>query len=147
MTTLQPGDKCWVQTPTKKHYGIFIGFYQGDFWFVHNTTKEGVVVTRRKEFAGRREIWIEGRATPGTESLVVERALGYVGQKYDMLFFNCEHLANLASRGVRESHQLQRGVFAVGALGIFAAIVGNALKDDTWVDADGRRRHRNGRFA
>lgn len=142
---IKQGDKCWVQL-TKKHYGVCTGYGDdGEPWFVHNTRENGVVHTTRKGFAGNHPIHVEQRATPGNEWAVASRALTYVGHQYDMLFFNCEHLANLVVNGTRESKQVQQGVFWASIATAFFAVIAN--ENGTSVDENGYRRNSSGQFA
>lgn len=141
------GDKCWVQT-NKKHYGIVVGFdRRGEPVFVHNTKRGGVVKTAVEGFAGyrRRPIQVEQRAPAGKGHVVAQRALSYVGQRYNLLSFNCEHMANLAQTGKAESKQLQEGVFWASVIGLVAAAVAN--ENGTHVDRNGYRRNSRGQFA
>ena len=145
MPRIRLGDKCWVQLK-KKHYGVFVGFNQyGEPEFVHNIKDGGVVRTSRKGFAGRRQIHIEQRAPRGYERQVVQRALGLVGCEYDMLTFNCEHMANLAVNGQATSAQVQKGFI----LGLVGTVLGALLVNNngTHLDANGYRRNKKGQFA
>jgi hypothetical protein len=99
-----------------------------------------VQVSPWKEFANG-SVRIERRAPRGREDLVVARARAYLGQKYDLVLFNCEHLANVAATGQKTSPQLQRAV-AVG-LGLWLFAVSGSPKYDASVD---RYRGRDGRF-
>lgn len=139
------GDKCWVQGKWKMHYGVCVGHdSRGEPLFVHNTQAGGVVLSDRLGFAGRRTINIASRAGPGQALVVAERARSFVGKKYDLLFFNCEHVANLATTGRAESPQVQQGVgWSILGLLALAAINNNG----TQVDQRGYRRDANGRFA
>lgn len=55
---------------------------------------------------------------------VVQRALSLIGQPYDLLKFNCEHLAYYAQTGVPRSPQLA----AAFVLGIICLVVGVATQ-------------------
>lgn len=139
------GAKCWVRG-TKKHYGICTGRGpDGELWFVHNTSDGGVVHTTRKGFAGNRLIVVETHAAPGTDQVVVARALSLVGRRYDLLSFNCEHTANLAATGKAESQQVQDGFFWTTLLAAGALLLLN--ENGTSIDTQGYRRAANGRFA
>jgi hypothetical protein len=145
---LQRGDKCWVQL-NKKHYGICTGLGpDGQPWFVHNTRDRGVVYETRKGFAGNHPIYIEQRAAQGYEDIVAFRARALVGRNYDLLSFNCEHLANFVINGEAESKQVQQGVtlasFATILLTVLAAV---ANENGTSVDGNGYRRDSRGRFS
>lgn len=145
---MRQGDKCWVQL-NKRHYGICTGIGRdGEPWFVHNTREQGVVHTTRKGFAGNHPIYVEQHAAPGWGSTVVTNALSLVGRDYDMLFFNCEHVANLAATGTAESKQVQGGVAAAGVGTFLLGLVAVAINENgTSVDHNGYRRDASGRFA
>jgi hypothetical protein len=151
MTTLQQGDKCWVRLDSgKKHYGVVVGFNKaGPAVFVHNTTRDGVVQTDRRGFAGRRDIRIEASAHPTERASVAARAQGWVGRDYDLLRFNCEHLANEATTGTRYSTQLQTAGWTATVLGslLTAMLAAMANTNGTRVDHSGYRRNANGQFA
>ncbi len=147
MSNAKQGDKCWVKG-TKKHYGICTGIGpDGDLWFVHNTREGGAVHTTRKGFSGNHEIHVEQRAKPGFEVIVATRAMSLVGQKYDLLSFNCEHLANLAANGTAESKQVRAGATLVASVSLFALLVSAVNENGTSVGPRGYRRDRRGRFA
>ena len=142
---ISQGDKCWVQS-SKKHYGVCTGVGpDGQLWFVHNTRLGGVVHTTWKDFAGAWPVHVEQRAQLGQEAAVAERALSFVGQRYDLLFFNCEHVANLAANGKAESKQVQQGVVVTGI--VSAILLALANQNGTSVDQHGYRRGGSGRFA
>lgn len=94
-------------------------------------------------FAKDRPIHIEQRAQPGEEELVAGRALALVGQNYDLLQFNCEHVANFAANGRAESGQVRRAIVGVAGA-VFVALLN---QNGTSVDDNGYRRNRYGRFA
>jgi hypothetical protein len=141
---ISQGDKCWVQSFLTKHYGVCTGLGpDGQLWFVHNTPDGGVVHATQSAFAGGRPIHVEQRAVPGQQAVVAARALSLVGRRYDLLSFNCEHVANLAANGRAESKQVQRGVVATVSLILLAL----ANQNGTAVDRNGYRRDGSGRFA
>jgi hypothetical protein len=144
---IQQGDKCWVQL-NKKHYGICTGYgADGEPWFVHNTRNRGAVHETRKGFAGNRPIYIEQRAPHGQGGTVAARALELLGRDYDMLFFNCEHLANFAINGEAESKQVQQGVLLTALSAVVVGVVATiANENGTSIDANGYRRDASGRF-
>ncbi len=143
--SIMQGDKCWVQG-SKKHYGVCTGLgADGQLWFVHNTPTGGVEHTNVTAFAWGRPIHVEQRAAPGMEAVVVARALALIGRQYNLLFFNCEHLANLAANGKAESPQVQQGVVLTSIIGGFVLALLN--QNGTSVDGNGYRRDSSGRFA
>jgi hypothetical protein len=138
------GDKCWVQG-RKRHYGVCTGLGRdGQLWFVHNTPSGGVEHTPIAAFAGGQPIHVEQRPAPGTEHIVVARALSLVGRQYNLLFLNCEHVANWAVTGKAESPQVQQRVLWTGVAGLFLAFLN---ENGTSVDRQGYRRETGGRFA
>lgn len=138
------GDKCYVQSFLKKHYGICTGFgADGRPWFVHNRPDGGVVHTPQEGFSGDAVIYIEQRALAGQEAAVAQRALDLVGRSYDLLGFNCEHVANLAANGTAESKQVRNVITTAIGLAFLALVNQNG----TSVDRNGYRRDGGGRFA
>ncbi len=129
---IRVGDKCSVSIHglLSRHYGVCVGHdRRGKPLFVHNTAKRGRV-TRADfaEFSGGRKIRVDERAPPGSGERVARRALALVGQEYDLLRFNCEHMANLAVHGESYSRQVGAvaavavvGIVGVAAWGIFRA--------------------------
>lgn len=151
---LRPGDKIWVPGPyLTKHYGIYIGRCFGDqhglteHAVVHNSkVRHGVVIDSFERFCGGKQVEIEGRAVSGHEgTVVVRRALGLVGTKYDVLGFNCERMVNVAQTGEHRSQQL-RNAAGLSALGLLAlALVGSGDRP-RYDRSMGRYRDKQGRF-
>ncbi len=55
---------------------------------------------------------------------IAKRALDLIGTQYDLINFNCEHLANFAQKGKAESPQLRGAtLLALFAIGGIAALV------------------------
>ena len=91
-------------------------------------------------------VHIAHRARPRYQNTVVERARALLGQKYDLLTFNCEHFVNFAAVGEKQSPQLHRAVGwgIVGAVGAWALrAFANSPTYDSSAD---RYRGRDGRF-
>jgi hypothetical protein len=59
-------------------------------------------------FSGGRPVRVISRVVGSVfdQEQVVQRALSLVGQRYDLLNFNCEHVAYYAQTGVAKSPQL-----------------------------------------
>lgn len=141
---IRQGDKCWVRSGLTKHYAICTGHSpSGRPCFVHNTPAGGVEHVLEETFAKGRPIYIEQRAQPGQEESVAARALALVGRQYDLLGFNCEHVANFAANGRAESGQVRRALVSVAG----AVVVALLNQNGTSVDESGYRRDRYGRFA
>jgi hypothetical protein len=142
MRKIRVGDLCSVQQPFKLHYGVCVGRNsRGELVFVHNTPDGGVTYATESAFARGRPITAAAPSLPREE--VVRRARALVGQRYDLLAFNCEHAANFAASGKAESLQAQRGVALAG----IAAVLTLWPRKRTRVDCYGYRRDRRGRFA
>lgn len=110
---LRNGDKIWTRGRTvgvERHYGVWDAEHG---MVLHNTLPGGVQYATFDEFSNG-GVWVEGRATPGFEHLVVGNARALIGQRYELLTFNCEHYANLV-HGKKESPQVQRAVGLLAA--------------------------------
>ena len=145
MPTVQHGDKVWTPArtlPGVRHYGIWDKVNGA---FIHNTLPGGVQFTEPNEFING-ALYVEKRAAPGFEEYVVARARALLGRNYDLLAFNCEHLANYAAEGRTESPQLQNAVLGTTVLAGLWLLFGrgSAPSYDASVD---RYRDSNGRFA
>jgi hypothetical protein len=145
---LRVGDKIWTRTlGVVRHYGVYVGRRgpSGED-VVHNSKiKGGVVLEHLNVFSDGNPVLIEKRAAPGYEWYVAERALSYRGQNYDLLNFNCEHLASLVHEGQKSSPQLRSAGVAAAVVSAIAAAFALAPNGtyDGYVD---RYRDRNGRF-
>ena len=128
------------------HYGVVVGTdRQGRVSVVHNDKELGVVVEPLEAFANGQRVQMVQRAPAGSEYEVAARAASLVGKRYDLLNFNCEHLANFAHEGVARSPQLALGGL-LAAFGLIAAAV--ALSGDrNWDESAARYRDARGRFA
>jgi len=147
--SIEKGDKCWVYIgAVTKHYGVCIGHdAQGTPRFIHNTARHGkVTYATLAEFSGGKPVHVELRAMPGRADEVVRRAEQHLGTAYNLITFNCEHLANLATTGEATSWQVKA---AGGIFGFLAVVGGLALANNngTSIGSDGYRRDGSGRFA
>jgi hypothetical protein len=114
---LHNGDMVEVINPFS--FTRHVGIYAAGRGFVHNDKACCVALVDEATFTGGRKMRILSRVVGGwfEQEQVVQRALSLIGQPYDLLKFNCEHLAYYAQTGVPRSPQLATG-FAV-LLGIF----------------------------
>ena len=143
MTRLTSGDKCWVNRLGKLHYGVCVGRNpQGEAMILHNVLDVGVCVVGARAFAKGQPIHIAPRAAPERRNLIVKRALDLVDRPYKLVRFNCEHAATLAVTGQAQSLQVQRVLFALGAVSLYWL-----NQSGTAIDRNGYRRDRAGRFA
>jgi len=145
--SIQKGDKCWVYIgAVTKHYGVCVGHdSHGQPRFIHNTARHGRVThATLADFSGGKQVHVELRAVPGQADEVVRRAEQHLGTAYNLITFNCEHLANLATTGEATSWQVKAGGF-LGLLGL--GLLAYANNNGTSVGGDGYRRDGSGRFA
>jgi hypothetical protein len=118
--TLQAGDKIWTNGRLgARHYGI----YAGNGYVIHASKDLGHVACEPlATFLDGEPVWIDSRAKAGFEWVVVQRAKAYMGRPYDLVWFNCEHLASIAQDGEASSPQLQRAVLALAGFGLLTLI-------------------------
>jgi hypothetical protein len=117
---LQPGDMIRVNRLIYNHVGIYVGRRFSDERIdgvIHNDKFGGVVVSTLADFSCGAAVQLHKPATGDyfEREAIVERAFSLIGQKFDLLKFNCEHAANWAQTGKSESPQL-RGAIALAAL-------------------------------
>ena len=114
-SNLQNGDMVEVVgLPFPRHVGI----YAGGRGVVHNQKSCCVVLTDMAGFSGGRPVRVISRVVGSWfEQQAVQRALSLVGQRYDLLNFNCEHAAYYAQTGIAKSPQL--GFATLCVIGLF----------------------------
>lgn len=107
---LQNGDMVEVINPFS--FSRHVGIYAAGRGFIHNDKGHCVALVDEATFTGGRKMKITSRVAGGwyEQELVVQRALSLIGQPYDLLKFNCEHLAYYAQTGVPRSPQLATGL-------------------------------------
>jgi hypothetical protein len=111
------------------HFIVFLGERNGKMYFVANDINGGVrefdedevqnLISRFEPVSIRRlngDYWQRQAA--------LKRAKGQIGKKYDLLKFNCEHLATYIQYGKSESPQVQNWVTAAAFFGIILWIGG-----------------------
>ena len=64
-----------------------------------------------REFSGGLPVEVTAFAPPGEGPTIANKARKRLYEFYDLFRLNCEHLANEASQGNRESPQLQRTMY------------------------------------
>ena len=75
--------------------------------------------------------------------VIARRARSQLGQKYNLLFRNCEQFGRWAATGTAQSAQLQRAVVGGGMAMVGAWLL---FGDHGTYDANGRLRDKKGRF-
>lgn len=107
----QPGDM--IQRPGPfgtTHVGIYIGSNGWNGFVIHNDKDTGIV--RQDDLqtfeAGHQATLLRRTARSWYEQqVIVNRAHSLLGQKFDLVNFNCEHLATYAQGGIAQSPQLR----------------------------------------
>lgn len=112
------------------HRGVFIGFdVWGRAWVIHNA-KDGYVQQDLLEvFAVGQPVSLASRTARNwyQRQQIVARAQSLLGQKFDLLNFNCDHLVTYAQSGVAVSPQLRTFAALLGV----AALCGLAISSST----------------
>jgi len=120
-SNLQNGDVIEVVgLPFPRHVGI----YASGRGVVHNQKSLCVVLTTMAGFSAGRPVRVISRVGGSwfEQEQAVQRALSLVGQRYDLLKFNCEHAAYYAQTGVARSPQLGFAVLCLIGLFSFLAL-------------------------
>ncbi len=107
--SLCPGTvvSVWV-FPFFRHKGIVSDRYFGDKpMVISNSARVGAVAEEAWDvFADGQTVHIEGYPSDLASWIVVNRARAYMEAKYDLLTWNCEHLASYAHGLVPRSPQV-----------------------------------------
>lgn len=118
---LEIGDKLQASRGLYYHYGIYVGHcgpYGEDV--VHNDKDGGVRLVHWETFAAAQPVEVVWRAPSWYAGWMVRgRAVSLLGKQYDLLNFNCEHLANYAQSGAPASPQLA-GIVVLSIVGALA---------------------------
>lgn len=124
---LQTGDMIQRPGPLRTdHVGIYLGRDAwGRQWVIHNAKSGFVHEDLLEMFAAGLPVALKSRVARNSyeQRLIVERARSLLGQKYDLLNFNCDHFATFAQTGVAFSPQLRAFAGFVG----MAFVVGLAM--------------------
>ncbi len=106
-----------------RHKGIVSDqWYDGKPMVISNSARAGGVYEEPwDEFAGGREVRNEKLCGDFPPHVIISRARSFLGTKYDLLNWNCDHLVTEALGLNRESPQLQATVAVLAlTLGAFA---------------------------
>ena len=99
----RPGPLC------TDHFGLFAGVNAlGQQVVIHNAKDDCVRWDLLETFAAGNPVFLVDR--PGSVwegSAIIGRAQRFLGRKFDLVHFNCEHFVNSALRGKAESPQLR----------------------------------------
>ena len=108
----------------KWHRGVFFGFDEsGHAWVIHNDMGGIVCWVLFEDFAAGLPVTLASRKACNSyeQQAIISRAQSLLGWKYDLLNFNCDHLATYAQDGVATSPQLQ-GFALVFAVVLFVGL-------------------------
>jgi hypothetical protein len=117
---LQNGDMVEVVGPFP--FPRHVGVYAEGRGIVHNSKAGSVQLTDVATFSGGapiRAIW-RVAGTPFDQEAAVDRAMSLNGKPYNLLNFNCEHVAYYALTGKPRSPQLG---LALGVLAFICVLV------------------------
>lgn len=110
----QIGDMIRVSRVFYNHVGIYAGARGFDGrCVVHNDKNGGVVFSTLAEFSGGAPVHLHKAATGNYHERmeIADRAFSLIGQKFNLVKFNCEHAATWSQTGKMESPQLEGYVF------------------------------------
>lgn len=126
---LQPGDVISAARGPIHHYGVVSDRFgpDGRIMAISGSKVKGIVVEEPiDEFAGGSPVVFRGYIGGLSRQEVVARARSMIGERWDVLANNCEHVASRAHGLQPQSPQLRVAV----ALGVLGAVVFAALNDD-----------------
>jgi len=119
------GDMIEVDRFVYRHVGRYVGPQTFDGRdVVHNDKNGGVVLSTLAEFSGGKPVKLRQAAPVNCfqRQEIANRALSLLGQKFDLLTFNCEHAATWAENGEAQSPQLQGALLLLGIFGLLALL-------------------------
>jgi len=108
------------------HYIIFLGFHGDRYWFVANLKGYGVRYFDEYEVAEKFQGYdpTQIRRFYGNPNSIFQRLKPLIGNRYDLLDANCEHLANYLQYGVWKSKQADTAkAVGLGSLAVLALIL------------------------
>lgn len=130
LITLKVGDRVVVPKSALdmvQHHAIYLGYWKGQYWFIENKEGIGVRVVSADVFFGgvnkiTRIVRFIPRANYSRQDLY-DYALSLRGRAYNLLSYNCEHVANQIQNRVIKSKQSDTGV-GLAILGLSLMLIG-----------------------
>jgi hypothetical protein len=130
INTLKVGDRIIVPKSGVRmiqHHAIYLGYWSNHHWFIENKESIGVrlitaevllldvdMITRILHFS----------PTPGySRTDLYNYALSKRGKSYNLINYNCEHLANDIQHKVAKSKQANTGI-GIAVIGLAALLIG-----------------------
>lgn len=127
---LQPADRLIepiFATGLSKHHIIYLGEdHQGVEWIADNYKFQGVRKVRASDYFTRgKKFRIEPfKGTYDQRIVAVKRALSRMGERYDLINFNCEHYAQYVQTGHATSKQVDLVMEGLQAAAAVLFIIG-----------------------
>ena len=92
-----------------KHFGIFIGLWNGQYIVAENNPKSGVkYITLNQFLSGKPLQGIEYfKGTESERQQIIPYINSIIGRNYDLVNYNCEHFANEVQTGKAHSKQVK----------------------------------------
>jgi len=125
----QPGDVIKRPGPWgTDHFGLFVCIdVLGQQWVIHNAKDECVRWDLLESFAAGSSISLVRRAPNGYEGAVfVARAQSFLGRRFDLVNFNCEHFVSCVTNGSAISPQLRGAVVGLAVLATLGLLVNSS---------------------
>jgi hypothetical protein len=125
----QPGDVVKRPGPWgTDHLGLFAGVdVLGRQWVIHNAKYECVKWDLLESFAAGSSVSLVRRAPNDHEGAVfVARAQSFLGRRFDLVNFNCEHFVSCATAGNAVSPQLRSAVVGLAVLATLGFLVNSS---------------------
>jgi Lecithin retinol acyltransferase len=118
------GDMIEIDRFLYRHVGIYVSPRADGRDILHNDKNGGVVLSTLAEFSGGKPVKLRQPAPSNyfQRQEIANRALSLLGQKFDLLTFNCEHAATWAQNGEKHSPQLQGAFLLLGIFGLLALL-------------------------
>lgn len=130
LITLKVGDRVVVPKSTLdlvQHHAIYLGYWKNQYWFIENKETIGVrLVSADVFFYGVEKITRIVRFIPRanySRNDLYHYALSLRGRAYNLISYNCEHLANQIQNRVIKSKQSDTGV-GLAILGLGLMLIG-----------------------
>ena len=127
---VQPADVIVVpksEFRVVEHYAVYAGvniYEPRQDLFLENKINYGVRIIDYNGFVAENPEFLRIRRFVGNEyerNLAMQRAWSLVGQKYNLLTFNCEHFANYVQNYEVKSNQVRAGLVLTGLALLLAA--------------------------
>ncbi|BBN59792.1 hypothetical protein EI16_03130 [Hydrogenovibrio marinus] len=110
---LKPGDLLYRKKGIVEHAGVYLGQDR----VIHNSPNGNTQITSLKDYSNEKEVKvISNNFTKAQQENLITEAENYlsIDKKYNLLNFNCEHLASAFLEEKPSSKQLQGAALGAG---------------------------------